>query len=759
MNRHSLPSGEAATPVSNLDRIPHAGATLRLPFDFDDRTEVTVHLGEATGKRAIEDDEFPFEALSDIAERESWRKEIYRPTTYISKWWARRLGTVFRAIAIGAFAESGTNVLDLFYQSTRIPDRVVFDPFMGSGTTLTEVVKLGARAVGRDINPVAHCLARCALSAHDRQSVLDTFRAIEIDVSERIRSYHRTILENRQVAEVLYWFWVMVAQCPHCSASVDLFSSRIFARHSNPRKFPKAHAVCPSCSSINTVDVRDTRTRCSSCPTEFDLGSGPARGATASCPHCSHSFPIARTIRETGQPPSHRLYAKLVLLPDGRKAYVAATDEDRRLYRQAERELAAMEGPYPVVSIRPGYNTNQAINYGYRRWHELFNARQLLCLAILGGRIGQLKSRPLRDLFTCLLSGTLEFHSMLCSYKGEGTGAVRHAFSHHILKPERTPLEANPWGTKGSGAFSTLFASRILRALDYAENPFELRLVPNGRKPKSAKVFGLSERIGSRIDESFDGFADRCRVSVSCGDSGATNLPARVMDAVLTDPPFFDNVHYSELADYFHVWQRHILGADGCRRQDTTRSDHEVQATETRDFAGRLTRVWTETARVLKDGGLLVFTYHHSRHEGWRSILQALMDAGFGITAAHPIKSEMAVAVPKLKAREPINLDIILVCRKRTRLKVRSRDEGLWDAVSAVAEDQVGRLRRAGRRMSRNDVRVIVMAQLLRRLSVTDTVENALVCLDDACGWTDRLIERLHAEQRSPIAVDGSSGQ
>ena len=128
-------------------------------------------------------------------------------------------------------------------------------------------------------------------------------------------------------------------------------------------------------------------------------------------------------------------------------------------------------------------------------------------------------------LFTCLLSGTLEFHSMLCSYKGEGTGAVRHTFSHHILKPERTPLEANPWGTKSSGAFSTLFASRILRALDYAENPFEVRLVPNGRKPKSAKVFGLSERIGSRIAESVDGVLDGCRVSVSCGDSGATNLP------------------------------------------------------------------------------------------------------------------------------------------------------------------------------------------------------------------------------------------
>ena len=83
--------------------------------------------------------------LSDIAEKESWRKEINRPTTHIHKWWAQRLGTVFRAIVIGAFAPSGTDLFDLFHRPVRIPGRTVFDPFMGSGPTMAETVKLGAR--------------------------------------------------------------------------------------------------------------------------------------------------------------------------------------------------------------------------------------------------------------------------------------------------------------------------------------------------------------------------------------------------------------------------------------------------------------------------------------------------------------------------------------------------------------------------------------------------------------------------------------
>ena len=699
------------------------------------------------GPCALEDDGFPFEAISDVAERESWRKEINRPIYHIHKWWAQRLGSVFRAITLGALSPSGTDILSAFYRPIRFKDSVVFDPFMGSGTTVGEAAKFGARVIGRDINPVAHFLVKNALSYHDREEVLKEFNAIKQDVSQEIRSYYKTVLPDGREAEVLYFFWVKTVPCPCCRHKVSLNSSQIFARHAYAKHYPKSRAVCPGCSEVNIVRYDDTEATCHSCKASFNPQSGPAKGQKATCPACDHEFPIAKTIRQTNKPPEHRPYAKLVLLPDGSKEYASTTDQDCALYEAASKILRERSNAYPVVAIEPGYNTNQALGYNYRYWHEMFNDRQLLCLSLLSDRIRSITDPVIRDLFACLFSGALEFNNMFASYKGEGTGAVRHMFAHHILKPERVPLEANLWGTpKSSGSFMTMFEGRIRRALDYAENPFELQLKESAGKKVSHKVFDLSEGLGFDLAENYESFSDGKRVYLSCGDSSDTDLAEKSVDAIITDPPFFDNVHYSQLADFFHVWQRHILGENGYRVEDTTRSPSEVQNADAAQFTDRLGAVWVEAHRVLKDQGVLAFTYHHSRADGWSSVLYALMTAGFGITAAQPIKAEMSVAMPKHQAKEPIDIDIVLVCRKRSQLPKHDWNGDLWAAVTPIASSQVQRMVHSGRRLSRNDVRVIVMAQLLRQLSVSNNLESALAHLEASEQEIERTIAALHSD-------------
>jgi putative DNA methylase len=701
-------------------------------------------LPSVQGPRAIEDDAFPFEILSHIAESESWRKEVNRPLSHIHKWWAQRLGSVFRAVVIGALAPKGTDIMELFYSRARFPEATIFDPFMGSGTTIVEALKLGARAIGRDINPVAYFLVRNAVARHSRAGVIAEFKSIESDVRERLQSFYKAKLPDGSLVTVLYYFWVKQVDCPSCELPVDLFSSRVFARHAYAKKFPEARSTCPHCGVVNAVRFDATEATCCDCKKGFNPSIGPARGQKACCPACAHEFGIVKTIRGKENPPAHRLYAKLVLHSDGRKEYLAADEFDRDLVAKASSELAGRENAFPKVGIEPGYNTNQALNYNYRNWHEFFNDRQLLCLSILAARISAISDQSLRELFTCLFSGALEFNNMFASYKGEGTGAVRHMFSHHILKPERTPLEANLWGTsKSSGSFSTMFETRILRALEYAENPFELKLSGEGRSA-TQKVYGISEAIGSPIADSYSDFTKGMPIYVSCGDSSRTDLESGSVDAVLTDPPFFDNVNYSQLADFFHVWQRHILGEGGSRACSTTRASGEVQHGDEETFRDRLGDVWAESCRVLKSDGLLVFSYHHSRTEGWRSVLQALMNAGFGIVAAHPVKAEMSVAMPKQQAKEPIDLDILIVCRKLAVLTLKPISETLWADISAISGAQVERLSASGRSLSRNDVRIIVMSHLLQKLSTTPSISLALQALDASDKEIERVIEVLH---------------
>ena len=124
----------------------------------------------------------------------------------------------------------------------------------------------------------------------------------------------------------------------------------------------------------------------------------------------------------------------------------------------------------------------------------------------------------------------------------------------------------------------------------------------------------------------------------------------------------------------------------------------------------------------------MVFTYHHSRAEGWSAVLDALYRSGFCAVAAHPIKAEMAVAMPKVQAKEPIDLDIILACRKAAPGEVHT-PEAPGSRIAHHAREQIARLTGRGRRLSRNDVRVIVMARALCALSGASNEAFAMAAL------------------------------
>ena len=702
--------------------------------------------GHPHERRLIESDSFPFEFISQLAEMESWRKEIHRPIYHIHKWWAKRLGSVFRGILLGSALPDSENLAEAFYRQHDFADLTVFDPFMGSGTTIGEAHKLGFTALGRDINPVACESVRVSLGPLDRDALMKAFGQLSAGVGERIRALYQTADAEGQVCDALYYFWVKTLPCPACSTNVDLFPNYIFVRNAYPDRKPEVRVVCPHCAGIFPADVNDEQARCPHCRHEFDLHSGPASGATATCRKCRHAFPIAKTAKAIGHPPAHRMFAKLVLNSSGEKIYLPVTCKDELAYRRCSDELNRSNLPLPTLELKDGYNTRQVLNYAYRSWREFFNDRQLLALGWLHAAILELPDDATRPALRTVFSGVLEFNNMFASYKGEGTGAIRHMFAHHILKPERVPIEGNVWGTsKSSGSFSTLFKSRLVRAIEYHAAPFELEIDRTNGGSKGKRVFGGSAPFSGRVETKWPPAPKTTprAIHLSCGSSSSTGLATASVDLVVTDPPFFDNVHYSELADFFFAWQQ-LDPSPFVGKRITTRHAEEVQDTSAEQFAAKLRAVFTESCRVLREDGLLVFTYHHSRMDGWTSLADAVVGAGFSLVNCHPVKSEMSVAAPKSQAKEPIQLDVVLVCRKQTAdFRKKSDTKIAFQRAVEHATAKAKRLNDCGLMLSVNDRRVILISQFLVETCVSRSAEQLSDALSSSLTDLDLAAMRL----------------
>jgi putative DNA methylase len=661
-------------------------------------------LGSRRGGRAdahrsrLEKHHFGVE-VSQVAEAESWRKELYRPATYVHKWWARRLGSVFREIMLASVDK---------HESPRASEallgKIVLDPFAGSGTTLVEARKLGARVIGRDINPVATLTQRQAIALWSWETIQSYHDRIRRQVATDINSYYLTS-DGRPI---LFYFWVSVAHCPTCDEEVELFSSYVFARHAYLSIRATGQATCPSCHAVCPIDLTSSKVgHCEACQADFDL-AGPVRGRHMVCRR-GHRSEILGALN--GTPPPRRMFAKLVLNNDKTRTYLPIDESDLRLYNKAARALAdrADELVLPEGQLSQGVNTIQALRWGYSTWRSFYNQRQLLCLGLLAQALKELPSGHEREALIAAFSKTVENNNLFCSYKGEGSGPVRSVFHNHVLRPERVSVEGNPWGDNGgSGNFADALR-RLRRAHKYKRDPTDLVL----ESDKVVSVSGHSCGLESAIVSDWTAFVSSpASAYVVTGDAARTDLPARSVDLIVTDPPYVDNVHYAELADFFHAWMRSMQPFAEYGDLESTRNVSEVQNTETDGFQRMITRVLKECHRVLKDDGLLVFSFHQSTTSGWSALMRALRDARFEVTATRPVVAEVMTSLSKLSAREPNRIDVIVVARKRIRFtgtQLTTAGAANKAALAIRSIDQAGLTLGVGD--ARTAVRAAVLAQ------------------------------------------------
>lgn len=643
----------------------------------------------------------PYAELSALARVEAHRKQAHRPPYYVHKWWARRTGSVFRGLALDVLLDSGEDVMEAYYRAHNFRDIVALDPFMGGGTGVGELLRLGCKVVGCDINPVAWFLVSQAMREVDEDALAASFSQIESRVGHRISEMYRTTCAGcDQQVDAQYTGWVKQVACTKCGRMCDLKRSQVVM--ADFQHEGAGLVECGRCSELWRVRSVHARVRCPCCSHRLVPARRRTHPAAFRCDSCGREERIITAIEAAGKPPVHRMRFLDVQCPRCGRRHQRPTHADISRYDEIERKVRRNFSNLwvPREPIPEGHNTDQLRRYGYRHWHELFSARQLRGLDLLFRAIGRIQDGPIRELLTLHASSTLEFNSMLCSAKGLGTGAIRHAFAHHALIPAKEPLEAHLWGVASpsslgsSGGFKPLYERRVLGARAWARRPTESRL---GFSARVEKVAIAGERLGARLASDFSELlrGDADLLCLNQSSEALPQIPDHSVDLVITDPPYADSVMYSELSDYFYVWLRRALPAhpafDRPLVDDRREAVHNPRRGRDSDFyTGVIGAVFAECARVLKPDGRLAFTFHHSGEVAWRSLKDALAHARLVVERYWPVFAEMESGTHLHgKSGASGHLDIVFVCGRPDEVRVSAIQESVAEMGERLAEAEL----------------------------------------------------------------------
>ncbi len=339
---------------------------------------------------------------------------------------------------------------------------------------------------------------------------------------------------------------------------------------------------------------------------------------------------------------------------------------DLAIWKRAQEEYAARQRQLMIPAQRipvDGRSDPRPVNHGYRYFRDMFNERQLLCLSGLLEAILGIANTNVGEAMLLAFSDCLDANNMFCKYEVEWH-KISLFFGLHAYHPIERPTENSVWGTRlGRGTFTRCFL-KVRRAKAFCDRP----TVPGASGP-GANV--ATERIHGRLVQDFAGVLESENAALlRCTSSEDLSfLPDKSVDAVITDPPYFDNVQYSELADFFYVWLRLGLKESypwfepeySSRGAEIVQNEKSGESIDT--FCAGMTRVFRECHRVLNEDGLLVFTFHHNKVWAWESMGRILLDSGFYVAASPIVRSEGKSGFHS--SRGNIRYDCMLVCRKR----------------------------------------------------------------------------------------------
>ena len=699
-------------------------------------------------KRAIEVT-FPIAEVNSIAEKEStgFGRRHYRPWSVMHKWWARRLGSVFRTILLYSLADENMiqwdnnqndyvlskwdqnphSLWSFYSHDVRLPKKVVMDPMMGGGTTVVEALRLGCKVIAGDLNPVAWFTVKKQIEDIDPSQIKDNLVLLDKNIGDDLRKYYITICpECKNEAEVLYFFYYKEIKCPDCGTAIPLMRDFFLAKSLIGNGDV---VVCPDCWNVFDTKSAEIQTKCTRCGKEFvpkQIFFFKRQEFYCSNKDCGPKK-IVGSIAEHGRP-KEKMYAieyycktcdetENPRLKYGR-GYKTADSFDHELLEKARTEFERVGEflPIPNTSIPHGVETRRALNHGYTKFRDLFNERQLLNLGKIYGWILELEDWEVKEFFILAFSNCLKYNNMFCKYNGT-RGFITDIFRTHSFSPSMAPVESNCYDTpKGRGSF-TAFVNLVIEGKEYCRNPFE-RIVDGDTQRKAQFQTPI---LGKLVKNSTE-LIQNGNVFLQCGSSEKIDMPDKSVDAVVTDPPYYGNVMYSELSNFFYVWLKLALQERYHQFQSelvpwqSEIIENRVQKKGKEEYLERLGLVLAESRRVLKDDGVMVFTFHHRSIEAWSLVLQAVLNSGFYISATYPVRSEMEAST-HLYSMENIKYDIIFVCRKRNESPSGQKWSSVLEKIDLMSRKMLDQLRNNGETPKKLDIFVMVLGKCLEQYS------------------------------------------
>ena len=599
-----------------------------------------------------------------------------------------------RAFTVNPAAEDLQTLVDLIEWTWGKRDLSVLDPFAGGGSIPFESLRYGFTTYANDLNPVAAVILKATLDYPARfgPELAEDIRKWGNEWAKRVKEKLDPYFPKRSGENIFAYIWARTVACPTTGKTVPLSPNWWLSTGEKPvavRMIAEPHMDVPKFEIITGAKAK------ASSPDEGTIAGGEARSPWTGETIESDYIKAEAQAGRMGQ----LLYA-IGTKQRGGFEFREPNEDDLKAVAAADALVMQKKSTWiannfiPTESFPKG-NDNRPLLYGMPTWSDFFSPRQLLALAMFVESLRELevemknqmepeRAKAIATYLAIAINKAADRNAYLSTWIPQRL-VIGHVFQRHDF------------------AFVWAFAE-----FDAAGNllPWTIEQVSDAYK-------GLTD-LSNPSQELFNKIISKKpveKLNISQGTANSlAHLPNASINNITVDPPYYDNVQYAELADFFYVWFKRSVGRiyPEFFRDELTNKDDEAVANPARfasmgkkkkelaeqDYENKMTAAFREMYRVLTPEGSLTVMFTHKKVEAWDTLASALINAGFVIKASWPIHTEFEHSLHQAKKNAAAST-ILLVCRKRDGLP--STVDGPSSGEATWWDDLAPRVREAAR--------------------------------------------------------------